>query len=87
VSDWCAIHDRNEPTQPGDYLSCFECGHVWRSEADYRADCEDVALQFPKMTVENVRLAGCCPLCTHDFLRVPEPLLAEMRLYWQEVLP
>jgi hypothetical protein len=74
----CAIHHRYEPDRDGDYKSCVECAHVWRTELDFvtdvlRARREHAAATLKYEGVElppdtsDPRLEHICPLCTHDF--------------------
>lgn len=74
----CAIHHRHEPTMDGDYRSCLECCHVWRTEQEFiadvmadRANHTEAALRYEGITIPedttDPRLQPFCPLCTHDF--------------------
>lgn len=74
----CAIHRTPEPDRPGDYRTCGECLHVWRTEADFVADERrarrehgDAMLRYeggrPPPDTSDPRAAVVCPLCTHDF--------------------
>lgn len=60
----CHIHNVPEPDLPGDYKVCGECWHVWRSEDDFRLDCDDWG---PDFAVSNLSEVWFCPLCTHAF--------------------
>lgn len=73
---YCHIHNVSEPDLPGDYLSCMECGHVYRTVWELLT--ED--LLFWRSAVMNGWVGSmevgplgdpdrifACPLCTHDF--------------------
>lgn len=62
----CWIHRRPEPDLPGDYNACGECWHVWRTEAEFRADLEEWAEQGIPVP-DDLSTVYSCPLCTHDF--------------------
>lgn len=72
----CAIHDTVEIGTENDYLVCFECGHVYKTEQelideDYVFRAELYA-KYPdtSITVSPATDADeitCCPLCFHDF--------------------
>jgi hypothetical protein len=77
VDDYCFSHDRVEPTQDGDYRACGECGHVWRTEADFvtdvlidRAHFEADYVRYERAMPPDFEYAAqdqwFCPLCTHD---------------------
>lgn len=57
-----------ETDHPDDYGSCLECAHIWRTEADWRADCEALAAQLGQPV--KYRLLSC-PLCAHDLFNAP----------------
>lgn len=65
AGEWCSWHHQVEPSLPGDFKACFECGHVWRTRAAFEADCEWAAWEhgvpFPHAD------QPFCPLCIHDF--------------------
>lgn len=63
----CFFHGP-ETDQPGDYGSCLECCHIWRTEADWRRDCEALAEKLG-LPVEYKLTA--CPLCAHDLMWLP----------------
>lgn len=57
------------------YKRCYECGHVWETEKEFRKDVETIYTQMnkyrkpddPEMIVPNNLDNECvCPLCTHD---------------------
>jgi hypothetical protein len=61
----CQIHQRPEPDLPGDFKACGECWHVWRTEAEFRADLAEWHGEAAwTMPLDQV---WACPLCTHDF--------------------
>lgn len=76
--DMCAIHDQREPSLPGDYKTCGECGHVWRTEADF---VRTVLTNYEAHITATLLYAGTqlgpyrgdpreqpyCPACTHSF--------------------
>lgn len=52
----CAVHHVVEASEPGDYMMCNECWHVWRTEAAFQAD----------LALAPVRVGlslSSCPLC------------------------
>lgn len=57
-----------ETDEPGDYGSCLECAHIWRTEDAWRADCEALAAKLSGPV--NYQLYAC-PLCGHDLHRAP----------------
>ena len=63
--DECTWHG-HEPAAPNDYKDCFECGHIWRTEADFLADVQDL---FERLGLNRRPTASLryCPLCSHDF--------------------
>lgn len=78
----CAIHRVPEPDLPGDYKSCGECVHVWRTEEEFVADVRrDRELHtqaqqryeptapagFEAKPEGDPREQPFCPLCHHDF--------------------
>jgi hypothetical protein len=74
----CAMHDRHEPSLPGDYKVCGECLHVWRTEADFVRDAlaeyelhAQASLKYYGKDIGpyqgDPRQQPFCPLCTHDF--------------------
>lgn len=63
----CAFHGP-ETDHPGDYGSCLECCHIWRTETDWRADV--IRSAGDAGTGPDFRQT-ICPLCCHDLLRPP----------------
>lgn len=77
MSTYCVSCQQDEPNLPGDYTACGECGHVWRTEADFIAD---VLISRAHFEADYVRYERAlppdiayppekqwfCPLCTHD---------------------
>lgn len=63
--DMCFIHGKPEPSMPGDYRACFECCHVWCTEAEYRHDIVTLnnEMGWP-LTEDDLPF---CPLCSHDW--------------------
>jgi len=61
--DWCWSCGRVEPDQPGDYLTCLECWHVFRTPEEL------LAVQAERWGIVETDVAAVwvCPLCTHDF--------------------
>lgn len=35
---YCHTHDVDEPSLPGDYIACLECGHVYRTSWQLRRE-------------------------------------------------
>lgn len=81
AEEQCYWHG-HEPAQDGDYKVCGECGHVWRTEAEFVADVERMlndCAQFVAVQPEGHPGFGApvvpadlttiryCPLCAHDF--------------------
>lgn len=68
-AEMCFVHGCPEPSLPGDFRSCFECGHVWRTRDDYVADlAASVAeMQWPMPANTGSDDLPFCPLCTHDW--------------------
>lgn len=64
----CMIHGVPEEDRPGDYGSCLECAHIWRTEADWRANCEGLA---GDLGVPVSYELTACPLCAHDLFNPP----------------
>jgi hypothetical protein len=64
---WCHAHHRDEPDLPGDYRSCGECGHVYRTEADLLAEHNDLAAEIDLTSATSGAEVYTCPLCAHDF--------------------
>jgi hypothetical protein len=60
---YCYSHGVVEPTAAGDYLTCGECNHVYRTEADL---IETYAKQDLRTPADG-SAAWHCPLCAHDF--------------------
>lgn len=62
----------HEPPAPEDYQSCGECGHIWRTEADFRHDVDALltasatAFGDPTPTPKDLDSVTYCPLCAHD---------------------
>lgn len=74
----CQIHHVIEVYLHGrDYKVCGECWHVWPTEADFRRDCEALAMEMntspwrgndPEWTTpDDLSKVYSCPLCSHDF--------------------
>lgn len=63
---WCFWHGP-EPTLPGDYKACGECLHVWRTEAEWRADVERIDAELGGRPGGPDYDMFFCPLCSHDF--------------------
>lgn len=67
----------DEPAREGDYRICHECGHIWRTETEFRTDEAHAFNEFmrthgddiTRMTPTDVDPAKVysCPLCAHDF--------------------
>lgn len=79
--EMCFWHG-HEPPAPGDYKVCGECGHVWRTEAEFVADVDHMfnnSARFVAGLAEghpgfaaplvpaHLTTIRYCPLCTHDF--------------------
>lgn len=62
LSDFCHIHGRHEPDQPGDYRACGECFHVFRTDEELETAHEKWGTGH--LDAEQI---FACPLCTHDF--------------------
>lgn len=75
----CEIHRAYEPSMPGDYKTCGECCHVWRTEQEFIDDVfaahvsyVESALRYDGVIVGPTVLGppsevAFCPLCAHDF--------------------
>lgn len=72
--EWCEYHHKYELNEIGDYRSCGECGHVFRSPKELREEFYMMAVApelrrwwdrfSPLFWAKNV---FSCPLCGHDF--------------------
>ncbi len=74
----CFFHPNERAPREGDYLVCFECGHVYETADDLRRE-EASALndlnRFLELTPRHVvdpakvdlSTVHSCPLCTHDW--------------------
>jgi hypothetical protein len=82
----CAIHGEPEPDLEGDYHACGECWHVWRTREAFDADCRALVEQLNNVPDEwnggervqwDAATIGdsCCPLCSHDWMIEPWPVL------------
>lgn len=73
---FCFIHGVSEPDMPGDFRSCWECGHIYRSVWDLLL----AELEFWRTGVMagwvhplevppfgDAERISSCPLCAHDF--------------------
>lgn len=72
----CAVHRRLEPDRPGDYKTCGECFHVWRTREEFVADVARVRRELdqyeaahPELTLDpqlieslDVGLTGYVPV-------------------------
>jgi len=79
VRQHCSWHNIDEPQQPGDYRTCGECGHIYRTARDlrwaYRRDAWRMAYGYgdwltymlAALTVRASRIL-CCVYCGHDFI-------------------
>jgi hypothetical protein len=65
----CAIHGVAEADQPGDFMLCNECWHIWRSKEEYDFD---VAMSVGWSPLSR----RSCPLCADAAALTP---LAENR--------
>lgn len=78
----CQIHRVPEPDKPGDFRTCLECQHVWRTEQEFIADvlAAEAAHRkaaetygdgqppgFASAPPTEPRDQSFCPLCSHDF--------------------
>jgi len=71
---WCLSCGRWEPDQPGDFLACGECSHVFRTAGDLVAEennirqrMGDVLPQLVDPLRDALSQIYSCPLCTHDW--------------------
>lgn len=73
---FCFIHGVSEPDLPGDYRSCWECGHIYRSVWELllielafwqRSVREGWASVDDGGPIIDPDLIWSCPLCAHDF--------------------
>lgn len=65
--DFCAFHGEVEEPSVSDYHGCGECGHVWRSEGDFRRDMVKLFESLMSLAVPKPQDVRSCPLCAHDF--------------------
>lgn len=66
---YCWVHDELEPRSENPYLVCFECGHVYETEADLERDYMEERPKDTPITVTPVPADEIyfCPHCLHDF--------------------
>ena len=58
---WCFGCMRCEPNREGDYRTCGECGHAFRSAEEL------LHRHLFSLGVEGVTVVSSCPVCAHDF--------------------
>lgn len=70
----CYIHNRHEPSLPGDYRACLECGHVYRTPWEVMLELLFLYRHWFNMgwdkflqPIPPADEIYSCPLCTHDF--------------------
>lgn len=64
----CYSHDVDEEAGPDDFLTCFECNHIFRTEKDLvDAYNKEVAEEIGVPEETNASEIYACPFCIHDF--------------------
>lgn len=68
VDELCFFHGY-EPSRPGDFRCCIECGHVWRTREEYLADVASLVAEMSWPMPKNASKDDLpfCPLCSHDW--------------------
>lgn len=62
----CMIHGVSEPDLPGDYKTCAECWHVYRSPWALLVELNKL-FGWSEPLATDVSRVLACPLCCHDF--------------------
>lgn len=73
--NWCYIHGRSELFAPTAYTMCFECQHVFATEADllnaFNQKAADVAWRagkMPRPRETDGNKVPFCPFCDRGWL-------------------
>ncbi len=63
-ASFCHIDDKEEKVTDETYLVCFECGHVYETQADLIKAWNDESEFKSRSDADDIPF---CPLCLHDF--------------------
>ncbi len=61
--EWCVVHARYELDRAGDYRSCGECCHIWRTKAAFMRDVLADRDENTSHELGDLTTQATCPLC------------------------
>lgn len=64
--EWCLTHRRYEKDRPGDYRTCGECCHIWRTQKAFVRDVLAARASDASRDVGDPLSQETCPLCGND---------------------